>query len=361
MVIKGVTDSATLRNFKPRRPAIGKINKGGAKGTSTRGGWQGGDNLAYFRFTSEIPEVAQVFKAHYGDQPAEIRVYFLDDLVEDVFYTFTGMTGGGGLLLWRGDGEHVTGKRDPKTKKWQNLTGQNVAQPENFKEFGRMQCVVPELAKAGFRGIVRFNTTGRYDVRNISKELHSAFEKLGTLRQVPFLLFRVEQWIVQPDGTRRKDSLVHVCLEADYEARMVELASSEGSDETAPEEYWEEEEVLEESTPSDMPTPMPGTSPSKPPVPAKPTTGPKTLTELWGEKRWEALGYKSHKHAQNVVKKYAPGEKDVGVIWDVLVKHSPLAKETDAAERQEILDEIESDGGNREEIPQFPEEDEIPF
>lgn len=368
MAIKGVTDQTTLAKRKPKRPEIGRLRKGGAKGTSKRGGWQGGDNLPYFRFTSEDPTVVAAFKATYGDKPKFVRVYFLDDKSEDAFDTWVDMKMAGGRLLWRGDGEHLIGRFDKSTKKWINLTGQNKPQPDGGKECGYMTCVVPELAKAGLRGVVKFNTSGSYDVRNISTELYDAYKQYGTVKGVPFILFRVEEWIsYEKDGKtiRRKENNVHIALASDYEAKVVELMGQEDED------Y----DFLEDDNPQDgeignaglVREPTDPLAPEPATVPPTNQSAPTSMTQLWGEKMWQPLGYNAHKHAQNTVKKHCPKDKmaDVVAVWEVLVEHAPNKKleavGLTTPEEQEILDEIAADG--TDEVPEFPfvEEDDIPF
>ena len=53
MPIKGLTDRKSL---KPRLPSLGKLRKGAEKTANKPGA-----DLAYFRFTSDNPEVVEAF------------------------------------------------------------------------------------------------------------------------------------------------------------------------------------------------------------------------------------------------------------------------------------------------------------
>ena len=346
MPIYGVTDedSRRKRAMYRRRPEVGRLHKGSEKGTSRRGGWQGGDNMPFFRFTSKDDKVLETWRSAFPDKPEAIRVFFVDDEVDAVFDTWIDVKDGGGRLLMRSDGKFLLGRavKHGDTLKWEDLTGQNVPFDPNTKgarKTGYLHCVVPELVEAGHYGIVLLQTTSAYDVYHISSELQAAFDRFGTLRGHAFIIYRSTEKITQPDGTTRNDHLVKLCLAEDYEAKIATDAQvniptvegdpdpNEGDDDLA--EILAEEYAAALGADDKAPAPesvdvATGEIVTTPPAPT-------TLIELWST-GWQTL-YDAKPHAQNVMKKYGAGLKDVGDIWAVLVEHSPKRKALDISKQ----------------------------
>ena len=204
MPIKGLTDRATLR---PQLPRLGKLRKGGPKENG-----QFGEDLDHFRFTSDRAEVAESFKALYGEQPHIINVYLLHPSLEENFSTWIELWSEGGLQ-WRSNGEHqVLWLDDGHYKHGERPHADHPDQ----SEVGRLEFIVPELIRAGHIGTVTLETHANHDIRAIAGVLLAAEQEqeqkqnpLG-LRGIPFVLRRVQEEIGVPGWGNNEGKRVRV-------------------------------------------------------------------------------------------------------------------------------------------------------
>ena len=115
MPIRNLTDGV-----RPGFPQLGRLRKG-AKKTGNKPG----EDLAYFRFTSDRPEIEAAFTAAYKEQPRVINAFLpyikaeADfDGEEANFSAWQEQWDGTGTLLHRCDGETVTRWYDPSKRKY---------------------------------------------------------------------------------------------------------------------------------------------------------------------------------------------------------------------------------------------------
>ena len=232
MAIKGLTDRGSAF------PEIGSIRKGAAKTANAPG-----KDLPYFRveFDEKEQEAAQVFRAKYGEQPAEITIVLPFNEVEkmwDPWYeAYTA-----GRLVARSDGERfvylintqtgeqVVSNGEPYTPH-REIVGsykkQNGGSEEiKCKPTGRLKIIIPELQRLAYLTV---HTTSIHDIVNISSQLE-AIQRIngGRLAGIPLVLRRRPKKISMPmpDGKRARVTKFMLSIEADPEwvkAKLTQL------------------------------------------------------------------------------------------------------------------------------------------
>jgi len=222
MAIKGLTDQVA-----PRFPRLGKLRKGSESKEKTSQSGKTyhtyGDDLSYFRFVGEVPELDAAFRSVYGDAPASLPIYIPYVTPDEAFQTWREKWTAGGLVH-RCDGETMTiwrtpdGKfsREPRPCPYHGKTQtaeQRKADPP-CDEVGRLELILPELIRAGHVGYVTLETHSLHDMLNIQAALNAAYSARRDLRGIEFTLSRREQEISTPgeDGKRstRKKWLVYL-------------------------------------------------------------------------------------------------------------------------------------------------------
>lgn len=221
--IKGLTD-----NVQPAFPRIGRLRKGGEAQRNQAGQVvRMGQDLPFFRFTSERPEVVEAFKAAYGEQPTLVNVYLPYPDVERNFSAWKERWAAGGLVH-RCDGETMT--------LWQDKDGKYRQEPKacdgDCDEVGRLSLIVPELVHAGHVGYVVLETHGLHDLMSIQASLLAALEAragndLG-LRGIRWTLRRAQEKISTPmpggKRARREKWLVKLEPAADWVQLQLQAA-----------------------------------------------------------------------------------------------------------------------------------------
>jgi hypothetical protein len=214
MPIRNLTErSAVTMRF----PTLGRLRKGGK--AKNQAGKEYPVDLAYFRFTSDNPEIVAAFKRAFGEEPKVLRVFLPFKTLEENFSTWQEEWLAGGLVH-RCDGETMTiwqnghGKYEHGSEPCPYFAGtkQRDKKRPGCLPVGRLAVIIPELLEAGFVGYVTLTTGSINDLRAISASLMNAEEmqrfngRDGGLRGIEFRLWRQEESISTPtdDGKRAR-------------------------------------------------------------------------------------------------------------------------------------------------------------
>ena len=186
MAIKRLRDDA-----RTGFPCIGKLRKGDEKKDEKRPG----QDLDYFRFTSDDPEVVRLVTEEYGEQPQEIDLFIPHAKIDDAFSSWQEDWKAGGLVH-RCDGETCVLWLKPDGK----YSREPKECPGGCKEVGRLSMVLPCLYRAGYVGYVTFETHSINDILGIYGSLKATVEAKGRedLLGIGFTLKRVERAISTP-------------------------------------------------------------------------------------------------------------------------------------------------------------------
>lgn len=226
MPIRGLTDKTSII---PRFPNLGKLRKGGKKGTNKIG-----KDLDYFRFTSERQDVEDIFKDIYGETPKMFRLYFPFPTPDENFGTWKEQWGSGRTLKHRCDGEKVI--REYKGNKYHNYDqtprDQRPDCPGGCKEVGRLTIILPELWKQGFIGYVTLETHSLHDLQTIMSSLYEAYQDRQEhgldLRAMEFTLRRVQKTVSSPIEGKRAETVKNLIqLEPSVNWARLQIAASQ--------------------------------------------------------------------------------------------------------------------------------------
>lgn len=215
---------ALLKNRSEDRPKRvrprGRLRKGGAKGTSARGKWKGGDDLAGFRFTSEEEGIQKLFKFYYpAEFPTTIRVILPFDTIDECFPTqIEKRDAKTGKLLWTADGEMTTGRYIQSRDVWSTKKADQIPMPEydektdkTVKWVGRLYVCISEMGWSYPSAVFLMQTTGKCDCYNIDKELTLAMrDNNGSLKRLHCQLYRTPGMLKMPSGKKRLNHFVHI-------------------------------------------------------------------------------------------------------------------------------------------------------
>jgi len=285
--IRGLTDTA-----RPAFPRLGKLRKGGPKGER-----RPGEDLSYWRFTTDNPAIQHAFAESYGSEPQELDVLLPYAAIDDNFSAWKEHWMAGGLQH-RCDGEVCTIWLTPDG----TYSDEPKVCPGGCKEVGRLEVILPLLIRAGFVGYVTLETHSLNDIIAIQSALLATKEHRGyeDMRGIGFVLRRVEETISTPgtDGkrVRRKKWLVKLEPAAQWVRARLEMAqhramlpmdsqTGEVIDSVAREVSSEQaiaqpQEAPESEQATDKPSPGPEVATENPPE----TPEPK---QLWP---WRAIG-----------------------------------------------------------------------
>jgi len=186
MPIKGLTT-----DVRPQFPSLGKLRKG-AKKVSDR---KPGEDLSYFRFTSDDPQIEAAFYAAYPAHPRSVNIFLPNRTVDDNWEAWQEDWVAGGLKH-RCDGETCV--------VWQDDAGEYHTDPKpcpgECKPVGRLQVMLPELLQAGYVGYVTVETHSKHDIMSTQACLEDAAGKANGngLQGIEFRLYRAEQVISTP-------------------------------------------------------------------------------------------------------------------------------------------------------------------
>jgi large subunit ribosomal protein L29 len=208
----------------PQFPCIGKLRKGGAKRKNAQGKEIMGEDLKYFRFTTDDAHAAETFAAYYGAQPQSVEVFLPYATTAENFGAWLEEYTAGGMTR-RCDGEtqhfhrDADGKGNTTPVKCERLCGRKCG----CKEVGRLAVIVPHLARLAY---ITVETHSLYDIMQLTENLQAAEALRGDLRGIPFILSRRDREISTPgaDGkrTRRTKSLLFIEPNPEWVARQLE-------------------------------------------------------------------------------------------------------------------------------------------
>jgi len=202
-------------------PLIGRLRKGAPKGAN-----KPGKDLSYFRFTSEHGDAKceAMFKEVYGDEPQSIKVMLPYPGVDSNFDAWLELYKGKQLIS-RGDGETEFGWRD-EGGNWR--TGERpmtVIEGQNgHRKAGRLQVVLPDLARAGYMGLVQVQTGSSTDITTIYSRLLSYWEQSrGNLQGILFNLVRYQKAVRNPrDNKMYNKWLIDIIIDAEWSRMQLE-------------------------------------------------------------------------------------------------------------------------------------------
>lgn len=218
-----------LTGLGPRLPEIGKLFKGAPKETRSKNGKEYqvfGKELDHWRFESKNPLVARLFAeafAEDGGKPRHIPVFLPFASVDANFqawkeaYTTSG-------IQHRCDDKTCVLWLDPITKSYRTdpipcptlgMTKEE-AKFAGCKAVGRLQIIIPALNQIG---CVTVETHSKYDIRHLDQALHGYQTLRGgkpSLRDIPFVLSRVETEIDTPSFGKTKKWLVRLTVEQSW-------------------------------------------------------------------------------------------------------------------------------------------------
>jgi len=265
MPIKGITDKGTLR---ARWPKLGTLRKGAARGKGP------GQELAYFRFVSDRPEVVAAFQEAYGN-PDTLYVFLPYATIEENFATWREQWSAGGLIH-RCDGETMVTwldeskryRHDPVPCPYASGAKPRTAEDPGCVPIGRLSVILPGLVQRGFPGVVTLITGSIYDMIAIQGALEATLEASSDpsrgLRGIEFVLRRVPEEVsvvIEGKRVRRRKYMVKLEPTADWlaaqlaRAKALALAGGQAvveplaADATECPEAEEEEELAEEYEP----------------------------------------------------------------------------------------------------------------
>lgn len=215
-----------------RLPRLGKLRKGAAKK-----GNKPGENLTYWRFTSNRPKIEAAFLEAYGPEPTELLVH-LPHRTADENFTYWMEQWDAGSMIRRCNGQEIV--------QWRDEEGFFSFQRKPCErevcgcvETGRLEVILPELLPFGYVGVVMMETHGKNDIPFILGALEDAEEKFASpqsgMRSIQFLLRRemvsisTPGWKDDPPGKRRRrdDPVVRIVPMAEYVQRYIERMRGE--------------------------------------------------------------------------------------------------------------------------------------
>ena len=242
MPIKGLT------NQKPELVHLGELRKGAPKTDPRRPG----KDLTYFRFTSDIPEVATAFHDAYDGEPRLINLFLPHPQTDDNWEAWQEEYVAGGLVH-RCDGETMvrwqqedgTYSNTPKPCPYESGEKPRTQKRPGCKVVGRLQVLIPELKRLG---VVTVLTGSYHDIANLDKQLR-ALEDLnrGSLTGIPLQLRRRPHKISTPsgDGKRARREKWLLSIEAAPQYVELQLANMERAGLPAPDDAPDEEDVVD--------------------------------------------------------------------------------------------------------------------
>ena len=192
MSIKGITEEA-------RFPKLGDIRKGAPKPNEKKPG----NDLTYFRFTSEEEGLEDLFHALYGERPRRLNIRLPYATTDENLQAWLEEYVAGGLLR-RCNGETCVLWRD-KNGEMSDAEKKCEKDVCSCKETGRLEVVLPEMERLG---TVTVHTTSVHDIRNLYGAL-KGYEQIARqsgkdLTGIPFVLSRRPRKISTPASNGKR-------------------------------------------------------------------------------------------------------------------------------------------------------------
>ena len=192
-----------------------------------------GDDLDWFRFTSDDPETIKAFDEVYGSKPKTLRMFLVGKRPEDCFDPWKEEFNGRGELVHACNGKYAVFWRDEKDVTHHDPTCAEkhpcpfAQTPDKSlcKETGRMWVILPELCqRLGRMFGVLLMTHSKHDIVHWDTQLRKVFDRedVSTLQGIPFVLSRERVMVgaPNPQGGKRlltEKSLVRLSTAADWE------------------------------------------------------------------------------------------------------------------------------------------------
>lgn len=214
MGIKGLTTQA------PRFPKMGVLRKGGKKKTiiskkSNKEVQIQGDDLDYFRYTSDThPESVSTFQSLF-DKPQELTVLLPYSTVDENFEAWK-ESWKASRLTHRCDGEFVTQIYNQREKSYIFPAAGQMACPGGCKQVGRLSVIIPDMLRSGHVGTVTAETHSIWDIVGIHQSLMAAYQMRGNLQGIEFILYRYQKEISTPEHGRQMKWLVGIKPNHEY-------------------------------------------------------------------------------------------------------------------------------------------------
>lgn len=224
MPIQGLTDVG-----RSRFPTGGIIRKGAPRPADGR---RPGEDLEWFRFTSDDTRLLDRWREIYGDKPSEVRVYLPGASADDNFEAWREHWEAGGLIH-RCDGINCVLWRDPHTAEIVSTPRKcpflNAPRAEKLcKPVGRLSVLIRDFGR--MVGVTVL-TTSLHDIMELQGNLAALEMITGNLRGIPLVLSRAKRKISMPDqknkGKRLRLAKSLLRLEADPKWVQFQLAAQE--------------------------------------------------------------------------------------------------------------------------------------
>lgn len=311
---------------------LGRIKKG------DRGGKNGAPrDLDHFRLTfmpgPDAKRLEEAFRHNYPAEPREINIRFAAHNVIEVFDASYECYKKGGLIAKASTNEagaYWDFYRDPEDSEILVRNGAAVGErgrefiskpvdvtkpiyfnqakePQFLEPVGRLQAVIPELARIGDRSVVGFfelSLRSPRDIRNVAGELamYDAFARAAgkTIAGVPFKLIRREEEVTKNiDGKLSigKSWVCHITAEGEWGRLALEKMEQLALPDVVEGDFYEDEDEFTPPPPAlNAPQPIPATEkvktdPNKAPIDP---LGPKQVE--WAMKKL-AVDEKTTRHA----------------------------------------------------------------
>lgn len=207
-------------------PLIGVLRKGAPK---PKNGDRPGEDLTFFRFTSDDPVAVEAFRAAYGDEPRELKVMLPYATPAENFEAWREEWVAGGLVhrcdgvfsvIWRDDAGQYQTTQVPCPYRDVDDDRKRPCKP-----VGRLTVILPRLRRLAYVTVL---TTSLHDIMTLEENLAAAAMIHGSLLGIPFVLRRRPRMISMPgpNGTRVRREKWLLSLEPDprwVAAKLAEL------------------------------------------------------------------------------------------------------------------------------------------
>ncbi len=246
--IRGHTDQESIT---PMQATIGRLHKGGPMREKKREDGSivryPGEELSYFRFESDRPDVMAAFKAAYGDKPTALHVILPFPTAVEVFQTCSEEWDAGGLVhrcdgvemsLWRDERGviHAAPPAKPEPCKYSLHPELRTKKNPGCKWVGRLYVIIEELLQANLPGLVSLVTTSKNDDLALARQLADIEEKRRLegsdwpLYYMQCTLRRVPKMVSMPTDngrTRQLKYMVEIEPVITWVNRQIEAAQNE--------------------------------------------------------------------------------------------------------------------------------------
>ena len=214
------------RDARTELPSMGELRKGGERPEDGR---RPGQDLDYWRFTSEDPEIVAAFEAEYGTEPQAISVMFPNSDIDDNWEAWQ-EEWNASALIHRCDGETCVLWLKPDG----TYSDEPKPCPSGCKPSGQLRVLLPDLYQYGYVRPVRMLTHSIHDILTIEGALAyiASLCHGGDLRGARCILQRVPRSISTPgkDGkrARRQKWLIQLVPDAEFvRQRMAQLEAKQ--------------------------------------------------------------------------------------------------------------------------------------